>query len=510
MENNSTLSDALNLLELVRDDARSNLEHKRGSVWANELIFAFARAIEKFIACEEFYLKGKMMPIKDLFAAFLEKRGELLGILEWAAEVCSYARPIPHSGEIEVLNFVAGLFCQLLEQIPEIESEQFAVNEFSWTYEKILAAAHDGSEGNCFEMAESMRDYLFNIAEAAYHIRLHEFRIWYEHQEWMPELGEWSPSGPFNGRESYNNLYLALKDFDAKYGACFSWLNNGIGALKSPYLDAPVAFLRKDRPYTYAHVAWRSVRAVLVQPVSVEFSHSDELAAVLGFAHEEFVPSKFLLERRRTFLIKMKAYLRSRASKQPPGSETRRLWLEAAAEFLSNISLHQAIFSEEQADRILALANRAQRECWIVERLNKKSTGEEIERPGVRVVPSDETGKVAARGERFAEALTYVVNYMEGRSAPKPAKKGRLRPTTKARGTKNKTMARQLKRFFKWVKEGHAIDESARARRVGARAEQFWNENAAEFERAAAESGDQRGYLNAKTLADAARKALRK
>ena len=84
-----------------------------------------------------------------------------------------------------------------------------------------------------------------------------------------------------------------------------------------------------------------------------------------------------------------------------------------------------------------------------------------------------------------------------------------MRPTTKARGTKNKTMARQLKRFFKWVKDGHAIDESLRARRVGARAEQFWNENAEEFERVAAESGDRRGYLSAKTLADAARKAIR-
>lgn len=510
MENNTTLSDALDVLGLVRDDARSNLEHKRGSVWANELIVAFDRAVKKFVACEEFYLKGKMMPIKNLLAEFLEQKGELLGILEWAAEVCSYARPIPNRGEIEVLNFVAALFCQLLERIPEIESEQFAVNEFSWTYEKILAAANDASEGSCREMAESMRDYLFNIAEAAYRLRINEYKIWYEHQEWVPELGEWSPNGPFNGRESYNNLYLALKDFDAKYGECFSWLNNGIGALKSPYLDAPVAFLRKDKPYTYAHVAWRSVRALLVQPVSVEFSHSDELAAVFGFAREEFVPSKFLLERRQTFLMKMKSYLRSRASKQPPGSETRRMWLEAAAEFLSNISLHQAIFTEEQADRILALANSAQRESWIVGRLNQKSAGEEIERPGVRVVPSDETGNVATSEERLAEALNRVCDQMEGRSAPKPAKKGKLRPTTKARGTKNKTMARQLKRFFKWVKEGHAIDESVRARRVGARAEQFWKENAAEFERAAAESGDKRGYLNAKTLADAARKALRK
>ena len=431
MDKNKTISTAIEMLAFAKVDAMSNLEAKRGCSWANELIVALAKAVEKLVACENFYLKGRKTPVSDLLANFLEEKDGLIRTLEHAEEKCLHARPLPNGDEIETLNFATALLCQKLGQIPGFENEQFVVNDFSYAYEQIQAAALlEDNETNRREMAAALRDYLFNIAETAYRLRLHEYKVWHDHQKWIPDVGEWVPSGPFNGRESYNNLYAALKAFDAKYGACFSWLNNGIGALLSPYRDLPVAFLRHDRPYTYAHVAWRSVRALLVQPVTVSFRHPPELAACLGIESEDFSPSRFLAERRHEFLKGMKGYLTTRAFEAPRGSDVRRMWLEAAAEFLSNISLHQPVFSDEQADRVLTLAHRAQRESWIVERLNQKRTSEMVELLGPEPeAPVGNLGPGDAE-ERLVNALKYIgdMQNRKGKKKRKTVSSTALRP----------------------------------------------------------------------------------
>ena len=50
-----------------------------------------------------------------------------------------------------------------------------------------------------------------------------------------------------------------------------------------------------------------------------------------------------------------------------PGSAERRKWLEAEAELLSDVS---GIYDEFAVDRIIALANDAQRESWIESKMD--------------------------------------------------------------------------------------------------------------------------------------------
>ena len=90
-----------------------------------------------------------------------------------------------------------------------------------------------------------------------------------------------------------------------------------------------------------------------------------------------------------------------------------------------------------------------------------------------------------------------------------PGDKGKRRNPRKGSGLKGrrtKAMANWLDRFEEYVKTGNPIDEKYKEKTVGARANQFWNNNRQSLEAAKNAEGESRGFSSPKTLADAYRK----
>ena len=110
--------------------------------------------------------------------------------------------------------------------------------------------------------------------------------------------------------------------------------------------------------------------------------------------------------------------------------------------------------------------------------------------------------------ESIAELMTELTDTLSEfcnnrRAKQKTASKSRR--GSGLRGTKTETMDDQLSDFKAWLLNNQTKDTD-KSTTIGARATQYWNQNKKAMTKAAKESGEKRGYLNAKALAQAYRK----
>ncbi|MGN0832727.1 MAG: hypothetical protein ACI4RD_03650 [Kiritimatiellia bacterium] len=116
------------------------------------------------------------------------------------------------------------------------------------------------------------------------------------------------------------------------------------------------------------------------------------------------------------------------------------------------------------------------------------------------------------RDEATDESITMLMTNITDRlsefcdscnAKKKSVRKSRMR--SGLRGKKTKKMDDQLSDFKGWLLDNPTKD-SDKSRTIGARANKYWNQNEGAMTKAAKESGEKRGYLNAKALAQAYRK----
>lgn len=116
------------------------------------------------------------------------------------------------------------------------------------------------------------------------------------------------------------------------------------------------------------------------------------------------------------------------------------------------------------------------------------------------------------RDEAVGESITMLMTNITDRlsefcdsckAKKKSVRKSRMR--SGLRGKKTKKMDDQLSDFKGWLLDNQTMD-SDKSRTIGARANKYWNQHKKAMTKAAKESGEKRGYLNAKALAQAYRK----
>ena len=505
----------LRVLGFAKQGALSKLTSKRSCQWANRLIVATIEAVEHFETVKDFYYKEMKAEFKDMFSAFLQKKGGFLDLWQAACGACIAEKTPPNEDEAEALYFASGILWQDFLRIFGFPEGTFSVYDCTGVVINMNEVAKDDSKANRNTLKESILNHTFNIAETCYRLTITEWRIWYEHKDWPVDWAEWDANVPFDGRGAVEALYPALKDFDEKNAHAFEMLRIGTNGIHTASNAFPRAFVQKDCATAPARSFEAEVRAILTMKTHIAFRYPADLAAATGIEEQLFIPSHFLRKRRHMFVVLLYARISANARKAP-STVSRRLWVEAEAELLQNITLRLSTYAKEDADRIIELANRAQRESWIERKMEQAKKGDKTD--DVEITPPSaepERAKPApidlkAMEEQF---LAKAQGYVDGRLAALKNGKGKNGKGNdkkdgsgkgKGRGRQTETTIKQFARFQAYLNKHHVVQHCS-LETLKSRVNSFWLENKDEFKAAASKKGQEKGYCSAAMILRAAR-----
>ena len=512
MKETETSSDVLKALGFVKADAMSNLEAKRGCTWANRIIVATVEAVERFEAVRDFYYKEERTELDNMFSAFLQRKDGFLDVWQDACVACLKEKTPPNAAEAEAVNFAGGVLWQALFCIFGLSNGAFGVADCMGVSANMRKVAEKDNEANRKGLKESVWFHTFNVAETCYRLSIREWKVWSLHRDWPVDWAEWETNGPFDGRGAVKALCQALESFDAEHPYVFYYLRTAMHGLLNSSELLPRAFMSKTSEKGVSSSFERAVIEIMTTDPQIVVRYPPNLAAVLGVEEQTYVPSNFFKTARRRFLVMLYAHLSANANKSTSDT-ARRMWLEAAAEFLMRMSLRQSKFAQEDAERIVALANRAQRESWIdrkMARSKKKVEPVEI-LPTLPEPPEKKTGDINA--QEIAEnvkaklidfAKAYIDGYRGSHGRKGGKKTGKRTGKTLHTGRQTDRTVDQFARLQKYLSIHHVI-QSCSYKTLNKWINSFWNENRKEFEKAAKAKGQERGYSSPSKLFRAAK-----
>lgn len=515
MSESDLYSEIFVALGFVKTDAMSNLEAKRGCQWANRIIVETIKAVEHFKTIKALYLEEKQVDFHDIFSAFLQRPNGCLSAWLTACDDCIKEKTPPNKDEKEALDFAGNVLWQNFLSIFGPMPGEFSAYDCTGVAIRMQDVAEKDNETTRKALKEAIQFHTLNIAETCYRLTIREWKLWYDHKDWPIEWGDFAVDGPFDGREVVEKLYPALKAFDEKHHGAFNDLYFALHGLLHEKDRAPRAFVFKDSLKAPLKLFDRSVVALLTMNPVVSFEYPPEFAALTGTDVQTYVPSEFLLKSRGLFLYQLYDNVRAN-TKKAPSDESRRMWLEVAAEILQNVSLRQPVYTQETAERIVALADRAQRECWIERMMKLSAKKKEVEPASFEPPPAppeqkteqiDETA-VIERTKAYAKA--YIDGLRDGNSATDDGKKGG-RGKGKGKGKKSKTRGRQTEKmvlqfgFFQKFLNKHHVVQHCSLETLKSWVHSFWLENENEFKKAAKKKDQEKGYGSEAMLLRAAR-----
>ena len=483
-------ADILKTLAHIQRNASGDIKARRGCTCINELIVSLAKTVLHCLKCELFYRGEKCIDPYRLISSFLLRNG---GVFQrWVAVLNELDRlPLPDAATLDALQYAMLAFEKSLSEIREILDEQH-----QWPLGSLIVFyfrdAKDSAKGRQ-DLKEEIDDHLWELGEIAYRLSVAEYRIWYEHREWKSTV-----------RQEYELHYLALKEFDERHHNAFSRLRTAIACLNDMQESLPIAFVCGDSSssvYQFADI----IKAVLTMPNKIVYA--DCLSVALSFEGPILsydTPSPFLVKRRKLFIDQLYAVFQRRAH-QAKNSTVRRKWHEAAASLLARFSQGQPAFTEAEAERVIALADAAQRESWIQRQMNAQE-GAALE--PVPTVTENAPRQIVARLDDDAQkTLVELMEKLGERRGRKPdkksaaAKKGRR--GSMLHGTRTEKMDSQMSDFRTYLADrNHPI---TKARTISYWAMNLWNEKKKDYAAAAKGKGEKRGYADYKELASAYR-----
>lgn len=491
---------------------------ERGPAWIIRMIRALADVIDKCRVCADFYSGKRYLPAADLLGAYITRKDGLLDV--WSScfsEIC-VAKPPQNADEaIHDLHFM----------MVSLAVELVAVCGFDehWYYpsggEGVIPALRARIERDDGETREDLRsavqDYSWNLAETAYRLSLREYAIVHEHRDWeVLDLERDEVKGPIDGRGISDAIHAALAEYEAAHPKAFSNLRLALKGLDACNGIDPVAFVMKDVKIGGRFSFAAAVKDALCLPQTIAYANPPGVAELLDEPEGRHVPSKFLAKARFRFIWRFRKFLMDRAEAVGRNSAARRMWYEAAAEFLSKVEWGLPVFTPPEADRIIALANAAQREHWIERRLKEHGGAPDEDvfapdpasemRPRVMAhEPRADVSRLESMMEDIRERLSEKGDRRPGR--PKDPLKAKRNPRRGSgnHGTRTEKMAQQMSEFKTYLKD-HPIGKTFNP---NYRADGWWRLNKADCEAAAKAEGEKRGYASSVKVASAYRSWLR-
>ena len=505
----------LKVLGFAKQGALSKLTSKRSCQWANRLIVATIEAVEEFEAVKGFYYSAKRVDPQDMFSRYLQRKGGCLDLWQAACGACIDEKTPPGQDEAEVLDVAGGALWQLLFCTFGVMTGPFAVADCSGVAINMKIVAEQDNAANRKALKTSIQYHTLNIAETCYRLTILEYETWYRHKSWPIDWTECVQDGAFDKRSAVEALYPALKAFDESHPTAFSDIYFALHGLNHESGDAPRAFVFTDSPKAPLHTFDQAVVALLTMETEFVFRYPPDLAKVLGYREQPYVPSSFLQKSRGLFLYQLYANIRKNAEKAP-SDVSRRMWLEAAAELLQNMSMRQPVYTREAAERILSLANRAQRESWIERMMARTKEKKEVE-PTVfaqqspvpeKVEPAVIERTVNDKIAAFVDGLLAQVAGAGGKGGKGKNGKGNDKKDGtgkgKGRGRQTETTIKQFARFQAYLNKHHVVQHCS-LETLKSRVNSFWLENKDEFKAAASKKGQEKGYCSAAMILRAAR-----
>lgn len=501
--------DVLEALGYVKTDAMSNLEAKRGCTWANRLIVSTIEAVEHFETVKGFYYKEERVEFKNLFSAFLERKGGCLDLWQTACCACIAEKTPPNADEADALYFAGGVLWQDFLRTFGYSEWTLSIYDCTGVAIHMKEVFENDGKKNRKALKESILNHTFNLAETCYRLRVLEWKTWYEHRDWPIDWAEWDTNGPVDGRGAVEAIYPALKDFDKKNANAFEMLRVGTNGIHGASDDFPRAFVYRDSAKEPARSFEAEVRAILTMETSFVFKYPDDLAAAIGVGEEFFVPSNFLMKRRHMFVVLLYARIAANA-KKAPSDASRRLWIEAEAELLQNITLRHQTYAKADADRIIELANRAQRESWIERKMKQAKKGGKTEEMDFATASAElEPAKLTRNDLKEMEEkfMVQVRGYVDGRfDALKKRKRGKGgRKGSTTRGRQTPVMIDQFAALQDYLDRNH-VPRNCSYAALKNWINSFWNEHQKEYEKVATANGDKKGYGSVAMMFRAAKK----
>lgn len=508
-------SDVLEALGYVKTDAMSNLEAKRGCVWVNRLIVATVEAVEHFEKVKDLYRDEKEIRLGDRFSDFLQKKGGNLDLWQAACGACIEEKTRPNADEAKALGFAGGALWQDLFGVFAQRGGPLYAHDCSGVEVNMREVAEKDNKENRKSLKRSIQFHTLNLAETCYRLSVLEWKLWYDHKDWSVDWGEWEVGGPFNGRGAVEALYPALKAFDEKYPNAFDDLYLALHGLNFSSDVHPRAFVSRESEKSPVWSYERVAVALLTLKTKLTFSYPADLAGAMGRQVEVFVPSPFLTKARGLFLHKL--YENFSANAQKALSDvSRRMWFEAAAELLQNNTRTQPVYSQEAAERIVSLANRAQRESWIERMMVLAKKKKEMEPaefpsppppPSAKVEPAVSEQAILEKAKAYVEGRLAGIGGISGGETKKDVKKGGKKGdkgTSETRGRQTEAMISQFARFQVYMRKHH-VPLHCSLETLKKRVHGFWLENKTEFDLAAKVKGAEKGYGSEAMLLRAAR-----
>ena len=515
MSANPNHTELLEILAHFKAVAECCLKDKRGHRWANLLTVTMANAAERCSACEGFYRGETRLAPNELIAHELEREGGLLRFLVSARDHAATLQ-LPNENEVNGLGYATLALGSFLDDIGRALPEYRVSPDAMALIGALRDCTKDASAAKRDALRSAIGNYLWELAEVAYRLSIAEYRIWSEHREWEISGYEDDRNGPYDVRGIFDNLYAELKRYDDNHPHAFDLMRTSLAGLSELRDNLPVVFVRGDPASDRAYLFADAVRASLTLPTRIFFENPVEAALGNDDPVSNCETSPFLVHARFEFLSGLNSLLQERA-KAAKDQTLRRKWYEATAELMVQFSWGQPVFTPEQADRLIALADAAQREAWIQRRM--KSPGETEKLP-LAPPPPKEPQKVEARLDEDTNRLLreFIESARAARENPQPKKgggkktDGKDNPRKGLHGPKKKKMEQQLTAFTNFIEEKKKDPLSVfmLSESVNAMALSFWNKNKKSFQRASKAKGEKKGYGSHTALANAYRNAYRK
>ena len=493
-------ADILKTLAHIQRNASGDIKARRGCTCINELIVSLAKTVRHCLKCELFYRGEKCIEPDRLISSFLLKNDGLFQRWNAAWNELDRLSP-PDASTLDALQFAMLAFEKSISAIRENLGEQ---HEWPHLDPFIVYCIFEDckSDKGRQRLDEEIEDQLWAIGEIAYRLSVAEYRIWYEHREWK-SIYQSDRENSFDIRRDFDLHYLALKDFDERHHDAFRLLQYAIGDLKAMQENLPIAFVWGESASS-VHPFAEVVKDVLTMPKTIKYADSLRDTPYDKGCMTYVTPSPFLAEGRRIFVDQLYAVFQQRAL-QAKNSTVRRKWYEAAASLLARFSQGQPAFTEAEAERVIALADAAQRESWIQRQMNAQG-GAALE-PVPTVIENVPRQIVARFDEDAQKKLVELLEKLGERRGRKPGKKSgaakKGRRGSMLHGTRTEKMDSQMSDFRTYLADrNHPI---TKARTISYWAMNLWNEKKKDYAAAAKGKGEKRGYADYKELASAYR-----
>lgn len=440
---------------------------RRSCTWIDRIIVVAAEAARRCETCEGFYLGRTCIAPERLVTECLN--GERGLIRRWSGVRDAIDRiSLPDSDELDRMQNTFLVLENSLNALAKRIGEDLPRADLLLVYDDLFICGIDGGDtaDNRARLKKSIDDYLWILARIAYRLDVAEHRIWHEHGDWEIQRGRPAPYRLYDERKIYANVYLSLSEYDDQYPNAFDEMRTALDGLEELRDNLPMVFVTGEADTNRIQLFAREIRASLLLPTWIAFADPmpydpDDYGSLAGVE-----PCGFLTEKRRVLINRLNAIFQERA-RRAGDTAVRRKWYEAAAELQTDFAWGQPVFTPEQADRIIALANAAQRESWIQRQMR---------------LPEN--------------AALEPIPVVSARKSVKKGRKGSGR-----HGTKTEKMDDQLSEFRAYL-AGKPLTKSLN---VGYRASNWWRENQSDCEAAAKASGEKRGYADYRKLAGAYR-----